>query len=964
MKKHFINGLLILAMIFVSVGTFSSCKDNIEDDMSKVETNLQDKITGLENRINTLQELIENSKCNCASKWAQIEETIRQLNEADKNNAKEIEALKGQLNNLLSQFGTLQGQVNSLTAQFNNLQSTLDGLKDVPGQIQQLQNQMDNLANQQVTITIGGTPQSGTLSDVINDIYKYIDAQDAATRTLITEAKTELEGLINANKLLIQANQTKISELEGKVATNTGDIAKLKEEIAKLQQKDIELEGLISKNTESINKINTAITEINNTINSLKPDIQKGVDAYEWMLIAKNQISGMQTSINNLEDAVAKLQQKDKDLEKLINDTKTELEGKIDNLSTKYTELEGKLTTLSNTVSALDGKLSTLDGKVTTLSNKVNTLESSLNTLKTQVDNNTAAISQIKADLAELTGTVKLINDRLNELVTGIIIQATNNPVLGSVNLPLDVNSNMLLAQFGYAQNNFTFPSNSSRAEYNNEVVFTAQDIAMLKKAGNFKSLAVSEGDCLMDGPEAGKANAGTVYLTINPNNVDFTGIGLSLVNSQDTESGVKLNPMVKSNKLLTFGVSRSASDNGFYETQAVIDENNLEKAKVVLDKASLKTALKNAINNKTISNLANLSVVMLKQFNGKVQANALKAAWQAPNSEGVTTDYATYSKYGIAAAAYNPLSFKFYYGQAAPSALRMPVITPISGNIIDASKFNFHIDAHSSIKGDIKIDLGKITIDEDKVIITLTATTKTGETITINGYAKDVKGLIEEIDKQLATASAEINAQIEKLVADINAQVDKMMEDIAGQINEQLKDLIADINGEINGKLDRVNNYIERYNQIAEKVNSMLENPNAYLQVMMCYKGVDGGWHQLSNSKVYPTVMNLAGGNAITLLPTTYTGEILASSFKKFIGVTNVWANGNEAVSAANGDATCLSLLNNANTAYLMNQPITGQTHRVPFAVSKAGYTYEIVYSALDFSGCTSTRKFYVTVK
>lgn len=925
MKKHFINGLLILAMLFVSVGSFSSCKDSNEDDLAKIEVsnaNLQKQIDALQQSIQDLKTALEGSKCACSSKWAELQETLNKLATKDELGLTqaEVETLKGQVSTLTQEYSTLQGTVTTLEGRIQALETYRTQLEtviipEINRRLDELGNKLDNIGD--ITITIQGQTGTTTISEVINQL-----------NALAESAKQTAQDALN--QITILRNEMN-EKLDTKVDKSVFDAAK--------------------------SQLETAIGDLSNTIDGLKPDIQKGVDAWTWMQTAKNQIDAMETTISDLQKEIEKLQKKDTELETLINNVKENLQGQIDTIKTDLNNLSTKLDT---EVLRLDGRIDELTGKVDENTGKIATLTTQLNDLAGRVAANETAIEELQNKMNKLTGVV----DRLNKLVTSIIVQATNNPVIGSVNLPLDVNSNILLAQFGYAQTNFTFPSNSSRAEYNNEVVFTAKDIEMLKKAGNFKTLAISDGECLMDGPEAGKANAGTVYLTINPNNVDFTGIDLSLVNSQDTESAVKLTSIAKSNKILTFGVSKSASDNGFYEAQATVSEADLNNAKITLDKASLKTALKNAINNKTIGNLANLSVVLLNQFNGKVEANALKAAWQAPDGNGVLTNYATYSKYGLAAAAYNPLSFKFYYGQAAPSALRMPVITPITGNIIDPSRFQFHLDIHSDIKGDIKVDLGKITIAEDKVIITLTATTASGETITINGYAKDVKGFIEEIDKQLDAASADINAQIEKLVADINKQVEEMMNDVAGQINEQIKDIVADINAELSGKLTRVNNYIERYNQVAEKVNGIMENPNAYLQVMMCYKGIDGGWHQLSNSKDYPTVMNIAGGNAITLLPTTYTGEILASSYKKFIGVTNVWANGNEAVSAVNGDATCLSLLNNANTAYLMNQPITGQTHRVPFAVSKAGYTYEIVYSALDFNGYTSTRKFYVTVK
>ena len=134
----------------------------------------------------------------------------------------------------------------------------------------------------------------------------------------------------------------------------------------------------------------------------------------------------------------------------------------------------------------------------------------------------------------------------------------------------------------------------------------------------------------------------------------------------------------------------------------------------------------------------------------------------------------------------------------------------------------------------------------------------------------------------------------------------------------------------------------------------------------MMVYKGGDNAYHQLSQQPSMPTTLVRAGGNVVTLLPTTYTAEIAAPVYKKFIGVTNVWKADNMAINAQAGDSYCANLAKKANSQGYLDMPVMGNTHRVLLQVdnSSVGYTYEIVYSALDYSGVTSTRKYYVTVK
>ena len=66
------------------------------------------------------------------------------------------------------------------------------------------------------------------------------------------------------------------------------------------------------------------------------------------------------------------------------------------------------------------------------------------------------------------------------------------------------------------------------------------------------------------------EGNAGTLYMTVNPNTVDFSGTSFSLVNSQDEFSGVTLDTITKSDEVLNFGYSRAAN-NGFYEAKAIM---------------------------------------------------------------------------------------------------------------------------------------------------------------------------------------------------------------------------------------------------------------------------------------------------------------------------------------------------------------------------------------------------------
>ena len=118
--------------------------------------------------------------------------------------------------------------------------------------------------------------------------------------------------------------------------------------------------------------------------------------------------------------------------------------------------------------------------------------------------------------------------------------------------------------------------------------------------------------------------------------------------------------------------------------------------------------------------------------------------------------------------------------------------------------------------------------------------------------------------------------------------------------------------------------------------------------------------------SPAIPTEFKTGTGNAIQLIPTSYTAEVLAPAFQKFIAVTNVIAP-DFSVSAQSGDATCKELAETVNNpGNFMNTVIPGKQTGIVFApdTTKKGYIYEITYAAVDYNGFNVARKFYVRVK
>lgn len=978
MKRKLLNGLLALAVTVAGAGAFSSCKDTNEDMIVQTEKDLRAE---LEQKVKTLQDALdaldashkaalEACKAECEKKIADLQKQItdakKELNDAIKANAdniaaleKRVKKLEDQMTDVLQRLATVEGDLAKAQQDIIDAQAAIGDNTTKINQILAMFDVQSGSANGgDLVVTDPTTGQGVKLQDVINTVNAliYTLQQDlAALKQDMADQKAALE--------------QEIEDLRAEVAA--GYVTK--EEFEQYQDY---VAQLVSSLQQSISLNEMRITALENELVDLKPEIQKGVDAYDWAARNEARIVALEALLAQIPDEYAtkaELQKAVEGLQDEIDAIVTELNAAIENFSTTITDLTNSLVDqLSDLSSALDSNVSRLDGLFSTLSSKVDALEVRMSAVETKVDT--------------ALGMTERINDRLNKLVTGVLVQGTYNPVLGSFALPVGIQSNMLMAYTGWSSTNVTFPNNSSAAEYNNELWLNSADMNILRQGANFNQLSFYQGDFLCEETEG---NAGTVYVTINPSNVDFTGATLPLVNSRDEESSVKLSALKKSDKLLEFGYSRA--DNGFYEaTASILSQEDALAAKVEIEptlKPAVKEALKMIKDRKfSAGSLVDLGQAIYKQFNGILPAYAMKAAWTAQDINGIDINHAVYSQYNLAATCFQPLSFKFLYDANLPN---LPVITPLSGYEFDLSKFTFNMDFPEVTINGVTLDFTLQHIDINvtgDIVVTIKVPdvidnhdgtyTVTEKDVDVKITPADLAGFIAEVESSIngtidgwnTSIQAEFENAMNTLVDQIQTQVNDMLASVEGQINQDIKDLIQDLEDEVNGQLtnaiNKANHYINIYNSVAERLNAYINNANNYLQVMMIYKGADGQYHQLSTNPAMPTPLNLDGGDAMEFLPTTYTGEIAVPVFKKFIGVTNVWDSYDPSISAHNGDNICIQYAKDANDQYLMDTPVMGKTHRVPFKVNRKGYTYEIVYSALDYKGVTSTRKYYVTIK
>lgn len=601
------------------------------------------------------------------------------------------------------------------------------------------------------------------------------------------------------------------------------------------------------------------------------------------------------------------------------------------------------------------------------LQDQIDTLNAHVDALADRMDAVEDAIEALEDEVADVTNAV-------NKMITNITINGAINPVYGSFAWPVGIRSNMLIAYYGEFSSSVKFPTTQTGHLVGGCVALDAKDAELL---GTLDQNIIAAGTIVSDSAD----NAGKVLFTINPNTADLEGDEFTLVNSQGVESKAVFGEVVPSKETLAFGSTNfmdvkstvnGTSANSFYEAPVKVTAEAVPSLKVNLDDA-LKDAVKNVLDLDR-PDLHSLASGIYRQFNNVFEANAIKATWT--DSLG---SHSTWSNYDLAVAAVKPLSYHTLYGT---SLAKLPTITPL-GNVsfnvgsisgLDFSTINFNVNGIAA-----HISFGTVTINSTGTVqVTVQKPTAYNNTTGIFTYADTtytVQGLnsvLSDVETALnskvsdweTSVNGEIDSMISQIQSSINSEVNRMLNEVSGQLTDKVNDMLNDVQNSVTGNLNdyigKLNKIIDKVNAASNRVNSYLTDVNSKLQVVMFYQDAKGDFRNMSTSASLPAIFN--GTGSIVLYPTSWTADIAVPSYQKFVAVTDVI---NGSASARNGDATCVSVLKNTNdnNEYL-NTVIEGGRYGITFTPAASGYTYEIVYSAVDYQGWISTRKFYVTVK
>ena len=630
----------------------------------------------------------------------------------------------------------------------------------------------------------------------------------------------------------------------------------------------------------------------------------------------------------------------------------------IDNLENRFTTAFGQYASLDEAVAA--SKLYT-DEKIEEakdeLSQSIEALrgedaearEQLESSLLEKISANGDAIASEAEARQQLKENYDLAFDYLvNKNLSSIAINATENPVLGYYNAAF-LGSQLNLASSFYG---------------------TA--------AAQNQDWDITKGEFLNDG------NAGKIYITLNPTEIDPACItDLKLVDSQGNEAkGFELgdeegNLIKTTDKVLTYGFTKAASANGFYEVPVrATDPANDDFS---LNKGELKDAAKNIIaklqNPKESNlNLSQIATTLYSTVNNQLKAYTVKATYRLydPTQSDVKKRWVKKTQvapaYNMAAFAVKPLSFntlkdnqKLKNLGLALDKYMLPTLSDKLGKFMDALDFQIKNEDGKQIKAYSFITTTTnsfycVEDGNDVVIIDRDGNEK--QRIPNSRLANSLYGYYENwaIYKKVPYETPwgmSWHWEYQNMEVDQHERIyviettDNTIDELIGSINDQIGTQLQPVKDAITNAATKWDNAITPVNNLLHKINAHISDVNQLLQPTMLYKSSKtGDWNTLSTLKG-KLGTRMTGTGSTVLVATSWTGELLAPAYKK-----SVYVKGNPA-------GAKVTLMDGKTPA----KKFAGSTQKVLFtATAKDDYT--IVYEAVDYSGVSAKKEYHITVE
>lgn len=534
----------------------------------------------------------------------------------------------------------------------------------------------------------------------------------------------------------------------------------------------------------------------------------------------------------------------------------------------------------------------------------------------------------------------------INKNLQNIAINATENPVLGYYNAAfLGSKLNLVSSFYGTA-------------------------------AAQNQDWDITKGEFLNNG------DAGKIYITLNPNEIDPECItDLKLVDSQGNEAkGFKLGDIQTTDKVLTYGFTKAASANGFYEVPVLATDPANDDFS--LNKGELKEAAKNVLaklkNPKESNlNLSQIATTLYRSVNNQLKAYTVKASYvlydpTQPVEKRFVVKSQVAPTYDMAAFAVKPLSFNTLKDNQSLKNLglaldkyMLPTLSDKLGKFMNALDFQIKNENGKQIKMYSMVSGKNVyAYQNGKNVVIVNIGTGDSFTLENTQISKDLSGFnydhnIYEFYQDWYQASDGnyyptyglkpkndlVTENYERVY--VLETTDNTIDELIGSINDQIGTQLQPVKDAITNAATKWDNAITPVNNLLHKINAHISDVNQLLQPTMLYKSSKtGDWNTLSTLKG-KLGTRMTGTGSTVLVATSWTGELLAPAYKK-----SVYVKGNP-------DGAKVTLMDGKTPA----KKFAGSTQKVLFTATAKG-PYTIVYEAVDYSGVSAKKEYHITVE
>lgn len=450
------------------------------------------------------------------------------------------------------------------------------------------------------------------------------------------------------------------------------------------------------------------------------------------------------------------------------------------------------------------------------------------------------------------------LNTLLEQKLDGITVNATENPVTGYWNASFTgLNLKLASSFYGVA------------AEGNEDWDVKANQV--LGKGGN----------------------AGYLYVSLNPTEIDPSLVKVELVNSQgEPAKGFKLGDIDNTDKVLTFGTkAATVSANGFYQVPVIASDPQNDG--VEFDKGALAAAAKNALNElrNPKSNDLDLSLIASALYKNipVLTAYGVKAEYylynpDTKNLELKKTVKHAVSDYDIAAFAVKPVSYNFLKDNATLDKLsgwavenfQLPSLSSKLSKLINA------LDVKVDYEGDKNVYVYSLVSDSRLVV-----TEEDGNVVIRHRSDESVEPIVLKnsvIDKKVCVYEDPDSPQGNEYMYLIKTTDDSIIKVLEG-VNESIADQLQPVKNFLSNVNAKWENVIAKVNPLLKKVSSKIGSANKMLQPTILYLDQNGNPNTLSTIGGRLGT-RFVGTGATTLYATSWTAELLAPAYKKSISV------------------------------------------------------------------------------